>query len=83
MEAILMPVEQASRFVPRIVRDAEPLLRYRISFADGSVGTRYYLEPLTIGQRILDHGSSAYVISRVDREPEGSIGRASAVLAPS
>jgi hypothetical protein len=83
MEAILRPLKQASRFVPRIVGESGPLLRYRISFADGSVGTRYYVEPLRIGQRIFDRGSGAHVICSVDREPAGSVGRASAVLAAS
>ncbi len=84
MQAIFMFPEQVSAFVPRIVRDSRktPLL-YRISFADGSIGTRYYDEPLKVGQRITDLGTESFVISRIDREPEGSVGRASAVPAPS
>jgi hypothetical protein len=52
--------------------------RYRITFADGSVGTRYYDKPLTLGQQILDRGSR-HLITLIEREPDYGIGRAHAV----
>jgi hypothetical protein len=52
--------------------------RYRISFADGSVGTRYYDKPLRVGQRIVDRGTS-HLITEIEREPDFGVGRASAV----
>ena len=55
--------------------------RYRIYFADGSVGTRYYDEPLRVGQQIVDRGAR-HLISEIEREPDYGIGRASAVQAP-
>jgi hypothetical protein len=56
--------------------------RYRISFADGSVGTRFYDEPLKVGQLIVDRGA-LHLISAIDRQSEyGGIGRASAIKAP-
>lgn len=56
--------------------------RYRILFADGSVGTRYYDEPLRVGQQIVDRGT-LHRISKIERQSEhGGIGRASAVDAP-
>jgi hypothetical protein len=56
--------------------------RYRISFADGSIGSRYYDKPLRVGQQIVDRGTR-HQISEIERQSEyGGIGRASAVDAP-
>jgi hypothetical protein len=83
MDALFMLSEQAGGLVPpEGGSSGETRLRYRILFADGSVGTRYYGKALRVGQRIVD-GAGGYVISAIDREPQGSIGRARAVLAPS
>jgi hypothetical protein len=54
--------------------------RYRISFADGSVGTRYYDKPLRVGQQIVDRGSR-HLITLIEREPDYGVGRANAVQA--
>jgi hypothetical protein len=54
---------------------------YRIYFADGSVGTRHFDEPLRVGQQILDRGNR-HLISTIEREPDYGIGSANAVLAP-
>ena len=55
-------------------------MRYRVRFADGSVGTRYFDEPLKVGQQIRGSGDSSFVVTTIERQPEfGSIGGARAV----
>jgi hypothetical protein len=85
MDATLILSEQVSTLVPPSDADSsEKPLRYRISFADGSIGTRYYDTPLRIGQRVVGAGTSTFVIESIEREPDhGGLGRASAVPAPS
>jgi hypothetical protein len=75
--------EEIGTLVPAVEADiCEKQLRYRISFADGSIGTRHYDERLKIGDRIVGAGTSVHVISSIEREPDhGGLGRASAVPA--
>ena len=53
--------------------------RYRIHFADGSVGSRSFPEPVRVGQLI----AGSHVVSEIERQPvDGSIGRVRAKEAP-
>jgi hypothetical protein len=75
--------EQIGTLAPRAAAGShEPRHRYRIYFADGSVGTRFYDEPLRLGEQIVEAGPRLYVISEIRQEPDhGSLGRASVVEA--
>ncbi|HWB22855.1 MAG TPA: hypothetical protein VG652_08200 [Gaiellaceae bacterium] len=83
MDATLMLSDQIGILVPTVEAEtSEQQLRYRIAFADGSIGTRHYDEPLRIGDRIVGAGTSVHLISSIEQEPEyGGLGRASAVPA--
>jgi hypothetical protein len=75
--------EQIGTLAPRAAAGSrEQRHRYRIYFADGSVGTRFYDEPLRLGQQLIEAGPRLYVISEIRQEPDhGSLGRASVVEA--
>ena len=79
MDSVPTDSDIATSLEERTGISSMPLHRYRIQFADGSVGTRRYDQPLTVGERVDDSATGGYVVISIEREPEhGSVGRATA-----